>query len=186
MDLIWWILIILLATVPTWVFNKFLKVEKQGPFVLWRTKKGKGIVKKLSKYNIFTELADMGLIFAFGIFGAIYLMLSKEHKHDFKRTVIMYIIFIITAVAFTEPTILSGKIQHFDFLISLFLTGFGGFVFYSLLWSASLVITQYLAGASPAPLVQPIIPGLDIPGAPIKVPLSAIIGMLILIIVHEF
>jgi len=186
MNLITWAILILLATIPAWIFKKYLKVETSGPIVLWRTKKGKGLVKKLAKYSFFTYLADLGLIFSFGVFGALYLMYSKEHKHNFKKTIIMYLIFIISAIAFVEPTTFMGKISHLDFLTSLFLTGFGGFVFYSLIWSTWLVISQYLSGGHPIPMVQPIIPGVDIPGAPIKVPLSALIGMVLLIIVHEF
>ena len=186
MNYLFWALILFLATAPAWLFNKYLKVENSGPFVLWRTKKGKGVVKKLSKYSFFTYLSDLGLIFSFGIIGAGYLIKSKQHKYTAKQVLIFYLIFLFSSIAFIEPTALLGKISHFDFLITLFLTGFGGFMFYSLIWSTGTVIAGYLNGAHPAPLVQPIIPGVKIPGAPIKVPLSAIIGMIILIIVHEF
>ena len=186
MNYLFWATILFLATAPAWLFNKYLKVENAGPFVLWRTKKGKGIVKKLAKYSFFTYLSDLGLIFSFGVIGAGYLIKSKEHKYTTKQVIILYLIFLFSSIAFIEPTALVGKISHLDFLISLFLTGFGGFMFYSLIWSSGIVIAKYAAGAHPQPLVQPIIPGVKIPGAPIKVPLSALIGMVVLIIVHEF
>ncbi len=181
-----WAIIILLATAPAWLFKKYLKMDTAGPIVLWKTKKGTGIVKKIAKFSFFTYLADLGLIFSFGLIGAYYLLFSKEHKYKLKHVLVMYFVFLASALIFTEPTAFAGKITHLDFIITLFTTGFGGFMFYSLLWSTWVVAYQYYIGTQPVPMVQPIIPGVDIPGAPIKVPLSALIGMVILVIVHEF
>ena len=187
MELPLWIIIALLATVPAWIFRKAFKIEIQGPFCLWRTKKGNGLVKKLAKYKFFTWLADIGLIFAFGLFGALYLYMSKEYSKKFRVIARDYIIFIISAVILIEPTFIFQKtIVNPIWLITLLLTGFGGLALYIVIWATHAIIIDLMAGRTPVPIMQPVIPGLEIPGAPIQVPLSAWVSLLIVIIVHEF
>ena len=186
--MIWiWILIILLATLPAIFFKKKFGIEVQGPLCLWRTKKGLGFLRRMSRYKTFWKhFADLGLIFCFGFFGAVYLILSGK-KRDLKTILIYYLIFLIASFLVLEPMVFFGKaVGRLDFLFVLFIGGFGIFVFYVLAWAALLTLSEYAAGISPVPKVQPIIPGVHIPGALIDVPLSAIIGIIILAAVHEF
>ncbi|MFH0986885.1 MAG: site-2 protease family protein, partial [Candidatus Micrarchaeota archaeon] len=80
---------------------------------------------------------------------------------------------------------IGGK-TFFLFFISLFVGGYGFFMLAQLGYGAAKVILDIMSGVNATPLLQPVIPGVDIPGAPIKIPLVAIISFVILIIVHEF
>lgn len=189
--MIWiWILIILLATLPAIFFKKKFGIEVQGPLCLWRTKKGLGFLKRMSKYkNFWKHFADIGLVFCFGFFGAAYLILSRKKKDSKTIFVVLiyYLIFLIASFLVLEPMVFFGKaVGRPDFLFVLFIGGFGIFVFYVLAWAAFLTLSEYAAGISPIPKVQPLIPGVHIPGALIQIPLSAIIGIIILAAVHEF
>jgi membrane-associated protease RseP (regulator of RpoE activity) len=186
MDLTWWILIGLLIIFPAYLLRKRKNIETQAIFIMWRTQKGKALVEKLAKYPFFTYLADIGLVFAFGFIGALYLFLSQEHKRPFKKVLIDYVLFIISAIILIEPTfIFEQTITNPIWMITLLLTGFGGLSLYVVGWATWNVITDLIAGNTPTPLLQPVIPGLEIPGVPIQIPVSAWISLFIVIVVHE-
>ncbi|NYZ80043.1 site-2 protease family protein [Candidatus Micrarchaeota archaeon] len=185
MELFWWIIIASLAVAPGLLLKRRIKTEIQGIFFLWRTKRGLSIVKRLSKYSIFTYLADLGLVFAFGLFGAFYLIYS-EHKRPVKKVIVDYVIFIISAIILIEPAFIFGNaIMNPVWMTVLLITGFGGLSLYIIIWATYSVIADLLIGKTPVPVLQPVIPGLKIPGAPIDVPLSAWISLLIVLVAHE-
>jgi len=171
-----------LATVPAWYFKK-RGMETQGPLVLWRTKKGLKLLDKFAKYRSFwADFSDLGIIFCFGIFGAGYLLTKKNQAKVF----FSYILFALAAVLATSPTLLFGNLANLDGILVLLFGGFSIFVLYALTGNTLTIISNYLLGIVPLPGVAPIIPGLEVPGSPIFVPLSAVVSLVILIIVHEF
>lgn len=180
-----WIIILILATLPALLFKYKFKTEIQGPLVLWRTKKGLKFLKKMSRHKRFWSfLADLGIIFCLGIFGAGYLF----HKSKNKRQVFFqYLIFLLAAAFVTLPSFFLGDIiGGFWYSLILFIGGFGFFVLFALAGNTAVIIMDYLAQVPPTPGIAPIIPGVEIPGSPISVPLSAVVGLVVLVIIHEF
>lgn len=177
--MVWeWVAVLLLATVPAVFFKYKFNVEVQGPLVLWRTKRGLKLLKRLARYKRFWGFfADLGIIFSLGVFGAYYLIkTSKEHGKIFAE----YIIFIIAAVITTLPSFLIGQyINGFWYTITLLIGGFGVFILLVFIQNTLGIIGNYLTQTKPEPGVALIIPG-------ISVPLSALVSLVVLIIVHEF
>ncbi|MEM0372225.1 MAG: site-2 protease family protein [archaeon] len=184
MDLSWLAAILMLVIIPAYYFKKRRSAEVQGVFCLWRTKKGLNAVKRLSKHGVFTQLADLGLVFSFGAFGALYLLLS-ERKRPIK-VLIGYALFAASAVILIEPSLIFEKtITNPLWMGILLTTGFGGLALYIIIWATQSVISDLVSGRVPVPVLQPVIPGVEIPGAPVDVPVSAWISLVIVIIAHE-
>jgi membrane-associated protease RseP (regulator of RpoE activity) len=182
------IIILALATLPALFFKKKFGVETQGPLCLWRTKKGLRLLDKLAKYKRFlSAFSDLGLVFAFGVFGAGYLFLSsKRRKKDILKVAIAYLIFLAGASIVAVPVIFtSSSAVPLEFLASLYIGGLGSFMLYGLLLNTWIIIQNYLTGYIPMPGLQPLIPGVHIEGSPLYVPFHAIFGLIVLIVVHE-
>jgi membrane-associated protease RseP (regulator of RpoE activity) len=187
-------IIVVLATFPALFFKKHFKIQIVGPLCFWRTHKGLRILDKFAQYRKFwIVFADLGLIFCFGIFGAIYLYhilkpkTRKQKQKCFISIIIGYAIFLFCAMVVLNPLIFIGKTAVLpEYIVwSLIIGGFGIFTLAFLFGHAVTILLDYIAGATPMPGIQPILPGVDIPGAPIFVPLHAVIGLVIIIIVHE-
>jgi len=169
---------------PTIYFKKKTRADVHGIFTLWKTKHGLRILKDFAKHkNVWKWFADLGIIITFGFFG-LYFLLKKDKRHMWKH-IITYGFFIVMFVLIAFPAVFS-KLQFppVDLTI-LILFGAGPLLFYLLFQQTLSIILSYLSGGSPLPGVAPIIPGVDIPGSPIKVPLSAIFGFVVLLFVHE-
>lgn len=177
----WLLLIVIVVLIPCYLFRK--KAEVQFIFCLWRTKKGLNLIKKLSQYRIFSYLADLGIVFAFGIFGVLYLVYS-ERKKRFLNAVFDYLLFLLCSILLLLPT--SMGTQSPAIMIILFIFGFGGLSLYLVGWATFNIIKDLLASQTPVPLLTPVIPGVEIPGVPINVPVSAWVSIIILMLVHEF
>lgn len=180
--------VVFFASVPSWFFHKRFGVETQGPFCLWRTKHGLKILDRLAKYrSAWLAFADAGVIFAFGIPGAVWLYLqSKRTSKDKARVLAMYCVFAVASIAITMPNaFLRGLGGSYEFATVLLLTGIGGFVFYALGLNTLTIIQNYFVGVQPAPGVAPIIPGVQIEGSPLFFPVHALLGLVVLLIVHE-
>jgi len=182
------LIIAVLATVPALFFKKKFGVEVQGPLCLWRTKKGLKWLDKLAKYKgFFTYLSDIGLIFAFGVMGSLYLFFStpKRTFKDFLHVCLKYLVFVVGASIVAIPVVFTGGTVPFEFLFSLYVGGTGIFILYGLLLNTWMIIESYMIGYVPVPGIAPLIPGVEIEGSPISVPIHAIFGLIVLIIVHE-
>ncbi len=179
----WLLIVIILATVPALLWKKYTRAEVHGPLALWKTKKTLNFVKTLSKHAVFTSIADLGIILFAGIVGTYFLMKKKQDK----RKVFAQTIIFLLVVLFLHVGMFAGSLfNHPELILITILGGYSVFAFYNLLLGAWITMSQYFAGANPKPLIQPIIPGVSIPGAPMQVPLSAVIGLVIVIIVHEW
>jgi membrane-associated protease RseP (regulator of RpoE activity) len=186
----WLVIALVLATVPAILFKRRFGIETQGPFCMWRTKKGLKLLDRWARYSRFWyALADLGLIFAFGAVGSIYLYLnSKKRALDFARIAAGYVFFIFASLTILfSPAVFSGKVPvTLETGIILFLGGLGIYTFWAILSHSGTIILNYLAGKPSMPGIQPLIPGVEIPGAPIYVPLiGGLIALVILIFVHE-
>ena len=170
-----------LVVIPL-IFFKFKGFDVEGVFVLWRTKKCLGLIKKLSAYRFFTMLADLGIVFSFGLLGALFFS-KKKPLYSIK----LYLTFLGLGTFLAFPGIINFIGSRSLVVFSLYFFGFAGFSVYYLAAGAWLIIMQYLQGSTPVPMIQPIIPGVSIPGAPVqKIPIEALVGLVILVIVHEF
>jgi membrane-associated protease RseP (regulator of RpoE activity) len=183
------LIVLALATLPAVFFKKKFGIEAQGPFCLWRTKKGLRILDRLSRYRgFFVYLSDIGLIFAFGALGSLYLFFSTRERtfKDFLHVCLKYLVFVVGASIVAVPVVFTGQAAvPFEFLVSLYVGGVGTFVFYGLIFNSYLIIQGYMAGYTPMPGIAPIIPGVQIEGSPISVPIHALFGLIVLVIVHE-
>ncbi len=177
------IAILILATVPALILKKKSKVEVHGPICLWKTKKTLGIIEKLAKRKkLWRAIADLGIVFSFGLVSTIFLIYDK--KRETKKILIYYAIFTVTTIGLViYPTAVMNR--TIAGIVTL-TTGIGGFAFLALLQQSYNIITNLMAGQSAMPGVAPIIPGVEVPGIALYVPLYAIIGLVILVIVHEW
>lgn len=180
-----WIAIILAATVPAYVFKKKFGIETQGPICLWKTKKTLNLIEKLSKNRVlWKSLADMGIVFAFGLIGTIFLLLDKtKNKRNNLKVAVYYTVFALSSILLT---INYAQVSFPLVLAVTLLTGLGGFSLLLLGNQSFTIITKALAGQESSPGVAPVIPGVKVPGSPLAPPISAVIGLVILLIVHEW
>ncbi|MBS3059964.1 MAG: site-2 protease family protein [DPANN group archaeon] len=179
------ILGIILATIPAWIFGRHFKsAQNHGPLVLWKTKKGLKYLDKLAAHeNFFTVLADLGIIFCLGVFGAYYFY--KKKTHSLRRIIAYYVFFL--AAGYGIYYIATLNTTGLDLLAALAVGGFALFITYSLVLNTGLIIMSYLLGMAPSPGIAPVIPGVEIPGSPLFVPLvPGVIALIILMVVHEF
>jgi membrane-associated protease RseP (regulator of RpoE activity) len=183
------LILLVLATLPAYFFKKKFKIEVQGPLCLWRTKKGLKLLDELSRYRrFFVFLSEMGLIFAFGVLGSLYLFFNtpKRTFRDFLWVCAKYLIFVVGASIVAVPVVFTGQATvPFEFLFSLYVGGTGSFIFYGLLLNTYMIIESYIAGYVPIPGIAPLIPGVQIEGSPISIPIHALFGLIVLIVVHE-
>jgi len=183
------LIVLVLATLPAYFFKKKFNIEVQGPLCLWRTKKGMKLLDRLSRYRgFFIFLSEVGLIFAFGVLGSLYLFFNtpKRTFRDFLWVCAKYLIFVAGASIVAVPVIFTGQANiPFEFLFSLYVGGTGSFVFYGLLLNTYMIIESYIAGYVPIPGIAPLIPGVQIEGSPISIPIHALFGLIVLIVVHE-
>jgi len=182
------IIILILATLPAYIFSWKLKVERQGPLILWRTKKGLKLLDRLARYKKFLKyFSEAGFVFAFGVFGAGYIFLnSKRDTKALLKTIITYLVFIVGASIVAVPVVFTNNAVPLEFLASLYIGGTGAFVLYGLMANTLTIIQSYMAGFTPMPGIAPIIPGVEIQGSPLFVPIHALFGLIILVVVHEF
>lgn len=185
-------ILILIATVPAFFVKRFFpKAEVQFILVLWRTQKGKKWLDSLARMKpaFWRWFADIGLIFAFGIIGAAYLLQSRTVKRV-SSIVLAYLVFLSYALIYLLPSlagIMTGvpPILSSAQLLLLYVFGFGAFSIYGLAEHAFDVIAKYVVGVKPVPGVVPIIPGVEIPGVQFFLPIHAIVSLIILVVVHE-
>ena len=186
-------IIVILAIFPAFFFKKRFGIQTTGPLCFWRTHKGLRLLDRLAQHRRFwIALAELGFIFAFGVFGAIYLFITQaktrlQKKRYLIGILIGYAIFVLCAIAIVIPQILLGQSVAAPayILAALFIGGFGLFTLSFLVGHAVTILSNYVTGVVPTPGIQPILPGVEIPGAPIFVPLHALISLVIIIIVHE-
>ncbi len=177
------IAIILLATVPALIFKRKFNIEIQGPLCLWKTKRTLGTIEKLSKKKkLWSTLADLGIVFSFGLLGAGFIALDREKET--KKAVLYYILFSIASLGLI--VIPSMMVDSTLAGVVTLITGLGGFAFLALLQQSINILTNLLANQTALPGVAPVIPGVDVPGSPLHVPIYAIIGLVLLLIVHEW
>ncbi len=181
------LIVLVLATLPAYFFKKKLGIEIYGPLCLWRTKKGLKLLDRLSKYKRFlTALSEIGFIFAFGVVGAGYLFLrTKRRLKDLLKIVLAYIVFLVGASVVAVPAIFTSDAVPAELLVTLSIGGTGFFILHALLLNSWIIIQDYLTGGAPIPGLGLLVPGVEIPGSPISIPLHAIFGLIVLIVVHE-
>lgn len=175
--------IILLATVPALIFKKKFNIEIQGPICLWKTKRTLNIIEKLSKRKkLWSTLADLGIVFSFGLLGAGFIALDREK--EIKKTILYYLLFSIAALGLViNPSMMVNSTLSGAVTLA---TGLGGFAFLALFQQSINILTNLLANQTALPGVAPVIPGVDVPGSPLHVPIYAVIGLILLLIVHEW
>ena len=182
------LIVLVLATLPAYFFKKKLGIEAQGPFCLWRTKRGVKFLDRFSRYGKFIKaFSDLGFIFAFGLIGAGYLFLKTRRKgKDLLWVAVSYAIFIVGSSIVAVPVIFTdSSLLPTEFLTSLYLGGTGIFIMYGLLVNTAMIVQDYALGHVPTPGIAPLIPGVQIEGSPISIPVHAIFGLIVLIVVHE-
>jgi len=177
------IIVLILATVPAIILKKKSKVEVYGPLCMWKTKRTLNTIEKLSKRKkLWKLIADLGIVFSFGLISTIFLLYDRKEKS--KRIILYYLVFALSTLGLV--VIPGGAMDITITSIVTLIAGLGGFALLALLQQSITIITSLLVGESAMPGVAPVIPGMKVPGIPLYVPLYAIIGLVILLIVHEW
>ncbi|RLG21205.1 hypothetical protein DRN74_02970 [Candidatus Micrarchaeota archaeon] len=201
---LFFILIIFLVILPAYFLKKRKNVEVKGAVLcLFRTKRGLRLLDSLAKTRFWDYFSDMAIIFSFGLIAALYLSLEKKEKAI--NYVVLYVLsilsnfFILTllmapnvlGLEILTPNVLRsfGKTVMMPFINLVFTVSiFGGLGFTTLLLlliASANILVSYLMGIKPAPSITPVIPGVEIPGSPIYIPLHAVFALVILVVVHE-
>jgi membrane-associated protease RseP (regulator of RpoE activity) len=191
-----WVLLFLLASlIFTWLLKKFTSAKTYYLGSMYKTKKANFLFDKFSSHErTINFLTTTGLILGFGLIAVDFLYGRKLNK--IKRMslwilsiLILYFIFEFIFVIFSSPSfVMEGftSIYGLNLLSFVFaLTGFAGFVIFSLIATAIDIITKTLSGIKACPGVAPVIPGVEIPNVPLVIPLHAWISLLIILIIHE-
>jgi len=166
--------------------------------MLVRTKRFLPWFDKLAKSGgrVLDWFADFGIVIGFGAIAVDYLWGRKISP--LKRG----LLFVISTCAiggffllfdFMMATVMGGSISSGFFTKEVFwifavlfgVFGFAGFALLALALQAVDILIKTSEGVSSCPGVAPLIPGVEIPGVPIAIPLYGWLVLLVILIVHE-
>ncbi len=191
-----WLTLFLVASVIfTFLLKKFTSAKTYYIGSMYKTTKANPIFDKFAHHEkIINFLTSLGLILGFGLIGIDFLYGKKLNK--LKRfglwiisILVLYFVFEFVFGIFSSSSFITEGYTNFyglNLLSFVFaLTGFAGFVIFSLVISAVDILTKTLTGIKACPGVAPVIPGVEIPNVPLVVPLHAWISLLIILVIHE-
>jgi len=191
----WIALFLVVSVIITFLLKKFTSAKTYYIGSMYKTTKANPIFDKFSHHEkTLNILTDLGLILGFGLIAVDYLYGKKLSK--LKRfglwivsILLLYFVFEFVFGIFSSSSFITDGFTDFNGLnlISFVfaLTGFAGFVIFSLALTALDIISKMLIGVKACPGIAPVIPGVEIPNVPLVVPLHAWISLLVILIVHE-
>ncbi|MFH1663661.1 MAG: M50 family metallopeptidase [archaeon] len=191
----WVLLFLVSAVIFTWILKKFSSAKTYFIASMYKTDKMNPVFDKFSKHTKTIDfLATLGLILGFGLIAVDFLYGKKLGK--LKRfglwvgsILLLYFVFELVFGVFSSSSFITDGFTDFNGLnlISFVfaLTGFAGFVVFSLIITALDIITKTLIGVKACPGIAPVIPGVEVPNVPLVIPLHAWISLIIILIIHE-
>jgi len=191
------IIFLLISIIVTYLFKRFFGAQTYYIASLIKTKKANKYFDKFSKHErTINFLSELGLVLGFGAIAVDYLHGKGEStaRRIFLfvfSTFALYVFFeLLLGWAFTSSPFMKpfsnifGFFNLFSFVFGL--TGFAGFVLITLIFSsAEIIVKTFFWKVQACPGVAPLIPGVDIPNVPIKVPLHVWLVLFIILVVHE-
>ena len=195
-NLFFWIILFLIsALIFTWILKKFTSAKTFWIGSMYKTTKANFLFDKFSHFKKTIDfLTTLGMILGFGLIAVDFLYGKKLStiKRFFlwiASILVLYFVFEFVFGIFSSSSFITeGYTNFFGLnLISLVfaLTGFAGFVIFSLAITAVDIITKTLMGIKACPGIAPVIPGVEVPNVPLVIPLHAWISLLIILIIHE-
>lgn len=136
--------------------------------------------------------AEFGLILGFGAIAVDYRWGRQLSKP--KRALLFLLSFVALVLFFYLFDLLTGRMLSTNplsmnympvFAAGFGIMGFAGFTILTLVFQAYDIITKLAVGRHACPGVAPLIPGVEIPGMPITVPLHAWLSLIIILVIHE-
>jgi len=177
----------------TFALKLFVGAETYYFIAMLRTQRFIKVIEKISKWNAWNRLADIGLVMGFGAIAVDYLIGRKFQL--WKRLALDIAAAILLSAAFYllfGLMFFSADPEFTIALIGLSISfGLGGLMLFSiaaLVWQAFDIITKMLVGKTPCPGIAPIIPGVQIPNVPAAFtpPIYIWIAFVAILVVHEF
>lgn len=197
-SLAFWIAVIVMLPLMPYLLKRFRNVEVWGKVImLIRTKRFLPWFDKLSRSGRVLDLfADLGIIFGFGAIAVDYLW---GRKMVLWKRVLLFVISVSAVGGFfllfdmMMGIVMGGSISSglytkeiFWLFVVLFgVFGFAGFALLALAVQAADILIKTSEGVGSCPGVAPLIPGVEIPGVPIAIPLYGWLVLLIILVVHE-
>ncbi len=167
-------IIILLAIVAIVVWIDRKKFKREGILFLRRTRRGISWIDRNAKRfpRFWSAFTHFGVLLSFGALGSWFMINSQKGGKKTLRLIFQTgILLAIYSLIFQPP---------FSFVIAL--TGLSGFIFAYLAMGLHALFTVPEA----VPALSPVIPGVEIPGSPIFVPLwYGLAAIFIILIIHE-
>ncbi|MBU2100362.1 M50 family metallopeptidase [Candidatus Micrarchaeota archaeon] len=195
-NIFFWILLFLIASlIFTWILKKFTSAKTYWIGSMYKTEKANPIFDKFAHHEkTINFLTELGLILGFGLIAVDFLYGKKMNK--MKRfglwiisILLLYFVFEFVFGIFSGSSFITEAYTNvfgLNLLSFVFaLTGFAGFVIFSLAITAVDILTKTLSGIKACPGVAPVIPGVEIPNVPLVIPLHAWISLLLILIIHE-
>ena len=189
MDFVFWFLLILSFFIFTYLMKKIFKAKTFYIFSMVRSKKLAKFMDKFTHKNFWNFVAKSGIFLGFGFLAIIY-----WYKDDLKNKktilkIILWLLYISVLIGITTYYMINGiglTNAIVLFFISL-ITGLAGFSLYILGFYSVKIIINYIVGKHSCPGVAPVIPGVKLPGMPIKIPfIEGWLALIIILIIHEF
>ncbi len=195
-NIFFWIgLFLVVSVIFTWIIKKFTSSQTFFVGSIYKTTKANPVFEKFSKHEKFIDIiSTAGLVLGFGLIAVDFLYgkkLSKIKRFSLWVISIVFLYFVFEFVfgIFSAETFLTEAYTNFfgvNLLSFIFaLTGFAGFVLFSLAITAVDIISKTLLGVKACPGIAPVIPGVEVPNVPLVIPLHAWISLLIILVVHE-
>ena len=189
-ELVLWIIgILAFFLITTFLLKRFKNVSTFYVGSMIKTKRFLPLLDKFSRHKrILNLFSDIGLVLGFGAIAVDFIIGRKLGR---KMRVLVFIASTIVLFEFFnlvfQILLANPFIEQYNFFLSLGfgLMGFSGFLLVSLAAYSEFVISSALIGQKTCPGVAPLIPGVQIPGSPLNVPLHGWVSILIILVVHE-
>jgi membrane-associated protease RseP (regulator of RpoE activity) len=195
-EILFWITVFLIASIIfTWLLKKFTSAKTYWIGSMYKTEKANPWFDKFAHHEkTINFLTELGLILGFGLIAVDFLYGKKLNKMKrfglwIASIFFLYFVFEFVFFVFSGPSFITEdytNVLGLNLLSFVFaLTGFAGFVIFSLAINSVDIITKTLSGIKACPGVAPVIPGVEIPNVPLVIPLHAWISLLLILIIHE-
>lgn len=192
---VWAAIFVALVLIATYLLKRFTSAETWYVIAMLRTKRVLPWIDGLARGpagGAMKRVADAGILLGFGGI-AVDSLYGRELPRAQRILVFAASAALLTALFYLIDFLLAGMFStspftkdFFPLLAAVFgISGFAGFTVLALVTQAVDIIAKTSVGQPACPGVAPLIPGIDIPGVPISVPMHAWISLFIILAVHE-
>ncbi len=185
------VFIVVFAFASTHLIKRHFDSQTYWVLSIVRFKKTVPFIKKFSFASKFLQWCSViGLILGFGVI-AVDFLFARE-KRGLKRALILIVAFsllysmfsaVSVFIPFSESPFTVGFGFLYPFAFALF--GLSGFAILALADQGFHILFRMLNGKPSCPGVMPVIPGIQIPKAPVFIPAYVWIVLFVILIIHE-